>query len=140
MGRRRGGGGGFSRRSPPQTRSQSGAPPPSTRRRDGGGSLFGAVANMVGQGMMWGAGSSIGHRAVDGVMGPRTIAYEAHEQHKTDTDETTNTSASGIDARANPCAAPMELFGKCLEQNSDNVAQCQAFADLLTSCKRDQMQ
>ena len=102
--------------------------------------MFGAVANMVGQGMMWGAGSSIGHRAVDGVMGPRTIAYEAHEQHKTDTDETTNTSASGIDARANPCAAPMELFGKCLEQNSDNVAQCQAFADLLTSCKRDQMQ
>lgn len=95
---------------------------------------------MVGQGMMWGAGSSIGHRAVDGVMGPRTIAYEAHEQHKTDTDENTNNSASGIDARANPCAAPMELFGKCLEQNSDNVAQCQAFADLLTSCKRDQMQ
>ena len=44
------------------------------------------------------------------------------------------------DARANPCAAPMELFGKCLEQNSDNVAQCQAVAALLTSCKRDQMQ
>ena len=138
MGRRRGGGGGFSRSPPPQTRSQSGAPPPSTRRGDGGGSsLFGAVANMVGQGMMWGAGSSIGHRAVDGVMGPRTIAYGAHEQHKNDGVEN---SASGIDARANPCAAPMELFGKCLEQNSDNVAQCQAFADLLTSCKRDQMQ
>ena len=118
----------------------TGAPPPSTRSSsEGGSSLLGGMASMIGQGMMWGTGSGIGHRAADAIMGPRTIHYEAHNNASSE-----GAPASGggapVDARTNPCAGPMELFGKCLEQNTDNVAQCQAFADLLTSCKRDQMQ
>ena len=93
---------------------------------------------MIGQGMMWGTGSGIGHRAADAIMGPRTIHYEAH--NAAEGGSAAPASGAPVDARTNPCAGPMELFGKCLEQNTDNVAQCQAFADLLTSCKRDQMQ
>ena len=132
MGRRRGGGGGFSRKAP--TARGSGAPPPSTRRTEGGGSLLGGVASMIGQGMMWGAGSGIGHRVTDSIMGPRTIAYESAQNAE---EGASSSNGAVVDARTNPCAGPMELFGKCLEQNTDNVAQCQAFADLLTSCKRD---
>ena len=134
MGRRRGGGGGFSRKAP--TNRTSGAPPPSTRRTEGGGSLLGGVASMIGQGMMWGAGSGIGHRVTDSIMGPRTIAYESAQNNEEGASSSSSNGAV-VDARTNPCAGPMELFGKCLEQNTDNVAQCQAFADLLTSCKRD---
>jgi hypothetical protein len=83
---------------------------------------------------MWGAGSSVGHRMVDGVMGPRTMHYEANDANEGNTAQRSSPSA------ANACAGPMELFSKCLEQNTNDVAQCQAFADLLTSCKRDQMQ
>lgn len=133
MGRRRGGGGGFSRKAP--TNRSSGAPPPSTRRTEGGGSLLGGVASMIGQGMMWGAGSGIGHRVTDSIMGPRTIAYESAQNNAEEGASSSNGAV--VDASTNPCAGPMELFGKCLEQNTDNVAQCQAFADLLTSCKRD---
>ena len=133
MGRRRGGGGGFSRKAP--TARGSGAPPPSTRRTEGGGSLLGGVASMIGQGMMWGAGSGIGHRVTDSIMGPRTIAYESAQNNAEEGASSSNGAV--VDASTNPCAGPMELFGKCLEQNTDNVAQCQAFADLLTSCKRD---
>jgi hypothetical protein len=134
MGRRRGGGGGFSRKAP--TARGSGALPPSTRRTEGGGSLLGGVASMIGQGMMWGAGSGIGHRVTDSIMGPRTIAYESAQNNEEGASSSSSNGAV-VDARTNPCAGPMELFGKCLEQNTDNVAQCQAFADLLTSCKRD---
>jgi hypothetical protein len=96
--------------------------------------LLGGVASMIGQGMMWGAGSGIGHRVTDSIMGPRTIAYESAQNNE---EGASSSNGTVVDARTNPCAGPMELFGKCLEQNTDNVAQCQAFADLLTSCKRD---
>ena len=92
---------------------------------------------MIGQGMMWGAGSGIGHRVTDSIMGPRTIAYESAQNNEEGASSSSSSNSAGVDARTNPCAGPMELFGKCLEQNTDNVAQCQAFADLLTSCKRD---
>ena len=94
----------------------------------------GGVASMIGQGMMWGAGSGIGHRVTDSIMGPRTIAYESAQNNE---EGASSSNGTVVDARTKPCAGPMELFGKCLEQNTDNVAQCQAFADLLTSCKRD---
>jgi len=65
---------------------------------------------MIGQGMMWGTGSGIGHRAADAIMGPRTIHYETHNSE--DGSSPTGGGAP-VDARTNPCAGPMELFGKC---------------------------
>ncbi|XP_047334898.1 uncharacterized protein LOC124938500 isoform X2 [Impatiens glandulifera] len=62
-------------RNPPQTASH--APPPATVQGGGGGSLLGGIGSTIAQGMAFGTGSAVAHRAVDAVMGPRTIQHEA---------------------------------------------------------------
>ncbi|KAL5683473.1 hypothetical protein ACJX0J_009858, partial [Zea mays] len=60
-------------RNPPQPARQ--APPPAPVR-DGGGSMFGGIGSTIAQGMAFGTGSAMAHRAVDAVLGPRTIQHE----------------------------------------------------------------
>nr|CAD1827911.1 unnamed protein product [Ananas comosus var. bracteatus] len=50
------------------------APPPAPAQ--GGGSILGGIGSTIAQGMAFGTGSAMAHRAVDAVMGPRTIQHE----------------------------------------------------------------
>ncbi|GMY25230.1 Synaptonemal complex protein 1 [Fagus crenata] len=61
-------------RNPPQTVNQ--APPPAPVQSGGGGSILGGIGSTIAQGMAFGTGSAVAHRAVDAVMGPRTIQHE----------------------------------------------------------------
>jgi hypothetical protein len=60
-------------RNPPQPARQ--APPPAPAQ-NGGGSILGGIGSTIAQGMAFGTGSAMAHRAVDAVMGPRTIQHE----------------------------------------------------------------
>ncbi|KAJ8768999.1 hypothetical protein K2173_023994 [Erythroxylum novogranatense] len=62
------------RRSPPPQPVYH-APPPAPAQSGGGGMLSG-IGSTIAQGMAFGTGSGIAHRAVDAVMGPRTIQHE----------------------------------------------------------------
>nr|CAD1828012.1 unnamed protein product [Ananas comosus var. bracteatus] len=53
-------------RNPPQPARQ--APPPAPAQ--GGGSILGGIGSTIAQGMAFGTGSAMAHRAVDAVMGP----------------------------------------------------------------------
>ncbi|KAK8583889.1 hypothetical protein V6N12_068144 [Hibiscus sabdariffa] len=44
--------------------------------QSGGGSMLGGIGSTIAQGMAFGTGSAVAHRAVDAVMGPRTIQHE----------------------------------------------------------------
>jgi len=88
---RRSSGGGFSSRSAPPAKSSSSssrqsappppapaaqhAPPPAVHAPSGGGGLLSGLAGTVMQGMAFGGGSAIAHRAIDGVMGPRQVEH-----------------------------------------------------------------
>ncbi|PWA69873.1 hemiasterlin resistant protein 1 [Artemisia annua] len=52
------------------------APPPAPVQSSGGGSMLGGIGSTIAQGMAFGTGSAVAHRAVDAVMGPRTIQHE----------------------------------------------------------------
>ncbi|ANM69707.1 CHCH domain protein [Arabidopsis thaliana] len=41
--------------------------------------MFSGIGSTIAQGMAFGTGSAVAHRAVDSVMGPRTIQHEAVE-------------------------------------------------------------
>ena len=82
-------------------------------------------------------GSRIGHRPPSDGFHHGTENDRVQSAQNNAEEGASSSNGAVVDASTNPCAGPMELFGKCLEQNTDNVAQCQAFADLLTSCKRD---
>ncbi|XP_042758039.2 uncharacterized protein LOC122197916, partial [Lactuca sativa] len=59
---------------PPAPVNQS--PPPAPVQSSGGGSIFGGIGSTIAQGMAFGTGSVVAHRAVDSIMGPRTIQHE----------------------------------------------------------------
>ncbi|MCL7029082.1 hypothetical protein MKW94_002622 [Papaver nudicaule] len=52
------------------------APPPAPAQ-SGGGGMLGGLGATIAQGMAFGGGSVMAHRAVDSIMGPRTIQHEA---------------------------------------------------------------
>lgn len=67
------------------------------------------------------------HRAVDSVMGPRTIHTEAAP----------SANASTVDAPVgnnNPCAVQSKSLMACLESGND-MGACQFYMDSLRSCR-----
>ncbi|KAF7143046.1 hypothetical protein RHSIM_Rhsim05G0100900 [Rhododendron simsii] len=62
-------------RNPPQPASR--APPPAPVQGGSGGSMLGGLGATIAQGMAFGTGSAVAHRAVDAIVGPRTIQHEA---------------------------------------------------------------
>uniref|UniRef100_A0A2N9IM20 Uncharacterized protein n=1 Tax=Fagus sylvatica TaxID=28930 RepID=A0A2N9IM20_FAGSY len=65
---------------PPKTVSS--APPPA-RVQNQSGSIMGAIGASIADGMAWGAGTSIAHRAIDAIMGPRVIKHETVDSSET---------------------------------------------------------
>ncbi|XP_023756732.1 uncharacterized protein LOC111905274, partial [Lactuca sativa] len=62
-------------RAPPPTPVNR-SPPPTPIQSSGGGSIFGGIGSTIAQGMAFGTGSVVAHRAVDSIMGPRIIQHE----------------------------------------------------------------
>lgn len=78
-----------------------------------GPSFLGTVMD----GVVFGGGSAIGHRVIDGIMGPRKIEVES-----TSSNEKTNPD--------NSCKILLENYTKCLQTNNDPY-QCQDFHEVM---------
>nr|KJB79567.1 hypothetical protein B456_013G054700 [Gossypium raimondii] len=88
-----------SARSPPPQPAHH-APPPAPAQSGSGGSLLGGIGSTIAQGMAFGTGSAVAHRAVDAVMGPRTIQHETvvSEAAAAPAPATTSNSLAGTDS------------------------------------------
>ncbi|PWZ56793.1 hypothetical protein Zm00014a_022006 [Zea mays] len=93
-------------RNPPQPARQ--APPAPVR--DGGGSMFGGIGSTIAQGMAFGTGSAMAHRAVDSVLGPRTI------QHETLATEAPAAAPAAPAMNADACSFHSKAFQDVLSQ------------------------
>ncbi|CAN1167402.1 Uncharacterized protein C6C3.02c [Linum perenne] len=115
---------------PPQTAHQ--APPPAVAQSSGGGSMLGGIGSTIVQGMGFGAGSAVAHRAVDAVMGPHTIQHE-----------TVVAEAAGIPAptanslSADGCNVHSKAFQDCLNSSGSDIGKCQFYMDMLSECRRN---
>ncbi|KAL5562699.1 hypothetical protein UlMin_032446 [Ulmus minor] len=121
-----------SRNPPPQTVNH--APPPAPAQQGGGGSLLGGIGSTIAQGMAFGTGSAMAHRAVDAVIGPRTIQHEtvASEAAATPAAPTAN-SFGGSDA----CGIHTKAFQDCLNSYGSDLSKCQFYMDMLTECRKN---
>jgi len=79
------------------------------------------------QGMIFGAGSSMGHRAVDSVMGAR----EVHHVHE----GAPEGAAASAAAAPVACQNQMKAFNDCVQANMSDVGMCQFYLDALRQCK-----
>ncbi|KAH9303962.1 hypothetical protein KI387_008366, partial [Taxus chinensis] len=140
MPRRSGGGGGGRMgarsarapvRSPPQPASH--APPPAPVQSSGGGSMLSGIGSTIAQGLAFGTGSAVAHRAVDGIMGPRIVQHEYVPGEAT--------AASGAPAIANmsgldSCANQTKAFQDCLTNYGSDIGKCQFYVDMLNECRK----
>ncbi|KAL8188955.1 hypothetical protein R6Q57_029475 [Mikania cordata] len=105
------------------------APPPAPVQSSGGGSMLGGIGSTIAQGMAFGTGSAVAHRAVDAVMGPRTIQ---HETVAAAAPETAAPSSSYSDA----CGMHYKAFQDCINSSGSDIGKCQFYMDMLSECRK----
>ncbi|XP_057787969.1 uncharacterized protein C6C3.02c-like [Salvia miltiorrhiza] len=118
-------------RSPPPQKVNS-APPPAPVQGGSGGSMLGSIGSTIAQGMAFGTGSAMAHRAVDAVMGPRTI------QHETVASEAAAAPApSASMGGSEACGVHSKAFQDCLNSYGSDITKCQFYMDMLAECRRN---
>ncbi|ONK65287.1 uncharacterized protein A4U43_C07F35580 [Asparagus officinalis] len=117
-------------RNPPQPVHQ--APPPAPVQSGGGGMLSG-IGSTIAQGMAFGTGSAVAHRAVDAVMGPRTIQ---HETVPSQTPEATAAPMGNTASGADSCSVHNKAFADCINHYGSDISKCQFYLDMLNECRR----
>ncbi|KAL5777421.1 hypothetical protein ACOSP7_010347 [Xanthoceras sorbifolium] len=119
-------------RNPPQPVAH--APPPALAQ-GGNGSMMGGVGAAVADGLAFGTGSAIAHRAVDSVLGPRVIHHETVTSSAPGAApaSTPNTgSLGGVDA----CSGQFKALQDCLNNYGSDISKCQFYMDMLQECRR----
>ncbi|KAM7251396.1 hypothetical protein ACFE04_023279 [Oxalis oulophora] len=110
------------------------APPPAVAQSGGGGSMLGGIGSTIAQGLAFGTGSAVAHRAVDAVMGPRSVQHElvGAEAAAPASAPATN-SLMGSDA----CSNQNKSFQDCLNAYGSDISKCQFYLDMLSECRRN---
>ncbi|KAM0943712.1 putative cysteine alpha-hairpin motif superfamily [Dioscorea sansibarensis] len=115
-------------RNPPQPVHS--APPPAPVQGGGGGSVLGGIGSAIAQGVGWGTGTAVAHRAVDAVMGPRTIQYE------TVASEAAAAAPMNNSTGADSCNVHSKAFQDCINNFGSDISKCQFYLDMLNECRR----
>ncbi|CAK9879208.1 unnamed protein product [Sphagnum jensenii] len=124
----------MARGAPPPARVQHAPPPAPIQQSSGGGSMLGGLASTIAQGMAFGTGSAVAHRAVDSIMGPRTVQHEVVQQE-------VGGGVGGAAPLASPvamdsCVNQSKAFQDCLNANGSDIGKCQFYVDMLNECRR----
>lgn len=106
------------------------APPPAVPQQQTGGIMRG-IGSTIAEGMAFGGGSAVAHRAVDAVMGPRTVHHEV-----TQVTQTTSGGGGGQSQEAEVCVNQAKAFKDCLKANANDIGKCQFYVDMLTECRK----
>ncbi|MBA0614065.1 hypothetical protein Godav_014398, partial [Gossypium davidsonii] len=133
-------------RSPPPQPAQY-APPPAPAQSGSGGSLLGGIGSTIAQGMAFGTGSAVAHRAVDAVMGPRTIQHETvvSEAAAAPANSFTGSDACSIHSKAFQDLAyylyllnqGFGTYSLCLNSYGNEISKCQFYMDMLSECRKN---
>ncbi|KAK2662860.1 hypothetical protein Ddye_001434 [Dipteronia dyeriana] len=118
---------------PPQTVNHS-PPPAPAQSGGGGGSLLGGIGSTIAQGMAFGTGSAVAHRAVDAVMGPRTIQHESVVSEAASAAPVSTTSSFG---GSDACNVHSKAFQDCISNFGSDISKCQFYMDMLEACKKN---
>mmetsp|Transcript_63791 Transcript_63791/g.75490 ORF Transcript_63791/g.75490 Transcript_63791/m.75490 type:complete len:157 (-) Transcript_63791:193-663(-) len=149
---RRGGGGGmFSRskpapaRRPASTSSRAPAPTPAPappapmQQAPSGGGMLSGIGSTIAQGMAFGTGSAIAHRAVGAVAGSMSGGGDAPAQQH-DQQIAAPQQDMMPNANAGACAQDKTMFYECLQQNKGDQQSCAFLYDMLKECQRNETQ
>ncbi|RAL44998.1 unnamed protein product [Cuscuta campestris] len=112
------------------------SPPPAPVQSSGGGSLLGGIGSTIAQGMAFGGGSAMAHRAVDAVVGPRTVQHEMVAAPTPGAQAAPATSSLG---GSDACNMHSKAFQDCINTSGSDISKCQFYMDMLSECRRNSM-
>ncbi|KAF3544753.1 hypothetical protein DY000_02005851 [Brassica cretica] len=115
---------------PPQTVNRAPPPAPAAQASGGGGGMLSGIGSTIAQGMAFGTGSAVAHRAVDAVMGPRTIQHEGVE-----TASASASAAAGMFSSS--CDLHAKAFQDCVSSYGSDISRCQFYMDMLSECRKN---
>ena len=82
------------------------------------------------QGMAFGAGSEVAHRAVGGLMGGHGQQAQGYDQGQG------YEQAAPQQQSFDQCGRENQDFMSCLQSNSHDVGSCQAYLDIFKQCRQ----
>ncbi|KAJ4952587.1 hypothetical protein NE237_029419 [Protea cynaroides] len=122
-------------RNPPQPATPAPPPAPVQGPR---GSMLGGLGATVADGLAFGTGSAVAHRAVDAVMGPRVIQHETVTSGAPAAAAPAPASAStmGSVGGSDACSVQSKAFQDCVNNYGNDIGKCQFYMDMLSECRR----
>lgn len=118
------------------------APPPA--QQGGGGGMLSGIGSTIAQGMAFGTGSAVAHRAVDAVAGPRQVEHvNSGGEAPTSEGQQQQQPAAAAQTQqpmeaTNDCSHFQADLSRCLETNTNDIAACQGYFDMFKSCQQQQ--
>ena len=96
--------------------------------------MLGGIGSTIAQGMAFGTGSAVAHRAVDAVLGPRTVQHETvpAEAPAAQYNSPAISNLSGNDS----CGTQSKAFQDCINYYGSDISKCQFYLDMLSECRR----
>lgn len=108
------------------------SPPPMTGGSGGGGGFVSNMAGNIASGMASGVGFGVAQRAVDAVMGPRSM--EVVHSNPPMTAPAAPMAQQGL--QQSPCAAYQDELNQCMTRHTD-ITLCQNYLDNLKACQTE---
>jgi len=129
------------RRAPPPTAPAASAHPPAPMQShapapSGGGGMLSGMGSTIMQGMAFGTGSAIAHRAVGAVA--NSFGGGGDDAPAVDQQQVAAAPAMGQQQVQGPCASDKEMFFDCLKQNKGDQDSCSFLYQQLQSCQRNE--
>jgi len=115
---------------PPAKRPQ--APPPAAA--PAGGGMLSGLGSTIMQGMAFGTGSAIAHRAVGAAAG--ALSGDGEEKSH-EVAAAGATAGSTGELKAQSCDVDTGKFYDCLDEKGGNIAECQFFFDMMQQCQKE---
>ncbi|CAL1395510.1 unnamed protein product [Linum trigynum] len=124
-------------RSPPPQKAAA-APPlaPMQSRSQNEPIARGGLGAAVADGLAWGTGTAVAHRAVDAVLGPRTIKHESSAASSEPTAAMQAAAATPNSTINSSCDAQSKALQDCLNMFGTDIGKCQFYMDMLGECRR----
>ncbi|KAI9916182.1 hypothetical protein PsorP6_018029 [Peronosclerospora sorghi] len=122
------------RPAPPPTHTQA-SPAPAHPSSSSGGMMSGLMST-VAQGMAFGTGSAIAHRAVGAVAGSFSGSSDA--SHPQPEAAPALQESRAVQPPETQCGADQKAFLECLNSNSNDISSCQFYLDQFKQCQLQQ--
>ena len=99
--------------------------------------MMSGLMGTMAQGMAFGTGSAVAHRAVGAVAGSFSGSSDAPEQQQEAASAPHDHQTAQPPAQ-NQCGADQKAFLECLNSNSNDISSCQFFLDQFKQCQTQQ--